>query len=177
MRFLQLSVGSNGTFHCLFRGSFPRILHWPQEKLLIPSTARRFLGFICDSDRQAFLLPQDEKEKFAELREAVLGKKSVSLKTLQKLAGKTTSFALLVPAAKLYSNSMYQAISKASKTCFRQVKLSPTLRKEISHWRSLIAGKDACLGETSLTYRFSCFRMPLILDGVDVFFALVNLRL
>ena len=80
---------------------------------------------------------QGKKDRFAELREAILGKKSVSVTTLQKLAGKTTSFALLVPAAKLYSNSMYQAISQASKSCSRQVKLSPTLRKEISHWRFL----------------------------------------
>ena len=108
-----------------------------KKSCLIPSTARRFLGYICDSNRQAFLLPQGKKDRFAELREAILGKKSVSVTTLQKLAGKTTSFALLVPAAKLYSNSMYQAISQASKSCSRQVKLSPTLRKEISHWRFL----------------------------------------
>ena len=118
-----------------------------KKSCLIPSTARRFLGYIWDSDRQAFLLPQDKKEKFAELREAVLGKKSVSL----KLAGKTTSFALLVPAAKLYSNSMYQAISQASKTCSRQVKLSPTFVRKSPTGVSLIAGKDACLGESSPT--------------------------
>ena len=108
-----------------------------KKSCLVPSTARRFLGYICDSERQAFLLPQDKKDKFAELREAILSRKSVSLKTLQKFGGKTTSFALLVPAAKLYSNSMYQAISRASKSASRQVKLSPALQKEISHWRFL----------------------------------------
>ena len=60
---------------------------------------------------------------------------------------------------------MYQAISRASKTSSRQVKLSPTLRNELSHWRSL--------GEISLAYRFNCFRIPLILDGADAFLALV----
>ena len=59
------------------------------------------------------------------------------MKTLQKFAGKTTSFALLVPAAKLYSNSVYQAISQVSRNCVRQVKLSPNLLNEISHWRFL----------------------------------------
>ena len=108
-----------------------------KKSCLVPSTARRFLGYICDSERQAFPLPQDKKDQFAELREAILSRKSVSLKTLQKFAGKTTSFALLVPAAKLYSNSMYQAISRASKSASRQVKLSPALQKEISHWRFL----------------------------------------
>ena len=107
-----------------------------KKSCLTPSTARRLLGYICDSEKQAFLLPQDKKDKFAELREAILSKKSVSVKTLQKFA-KTTSFALLVPAAKLYSNSMYQAISRASKTSCPQIKLLPTLRNEISHWRFL----------------------------------------
>lgn len=108
-----------------------------KKSFLIPSTARRFLGYICDSEKQAFLLPQDKKEKFTELREAILSKKSVSLKTLQKFAGKTTSFALLVPAAKLYTNCVYHAISRAIKTSTRQVKLSPCLRTEIAHWRFL----------------------------------------
>ena len=108
-----------------------------KKSCLTPSMPRRFLGYICDSERQAFLLPQDKKDRFAELREAILGKKSVSVKMLQKFTSKTTSFALLIPAAKLYSNSMYQAISQASSSSSRQVKLSPTLQKEISHWRFL----------------------------------------
>ena len=42
-----------------------------KKSCLIPSTAKRLLGYICDSEKQAFLLPQD-KDKFAELREAIL---------------------------------------------------------------------------------------------------------
>ena len=143
-----------------------------KKSCLTPSTSRRFLGHICDSEKQAFLLPQDKKDKFAELRDAILCKKSVSVKTLQKFAGKTTSFALLVPAAKLYSNSMYQAISRASKTL---AKLNCFLPFEMKFpiGVSLIAGKVSCLGEANLTYRFNCFRMLLILDGVGAFLALV----
>ena len=48
------------------------------------------------------------------LRETILSQKTASLKTLQKFGGKTTSFSLLVPGAKLYTNTSYQAISKAS---------------------------------------------------------------
>ena len=108
-----------------------------KKSCLVPSMARHFLGYICDSEKQAFLLPQDKKVKFVDLREAILSKKSVSIKTLQKFAGKTTSFSLLVPAAKLYSNSVYLAISKANKSGSRQIPLSSTLRKEISYWRFL----------------------------------------
>ena len=115
-----------------------------EKRCLIPSTARRFLGYICDSERQAFLLPQDKKDRFAELRDAILGKKSVSLRTLQKFAAKTTSFALLVTAAKLYSNSMYQAISRASKSSSRQVE-PKSFERKFPTGVSLIAGKVYCL--------------------------------
>ena len=49
-----------------------------------PSTSVRFLGFVCDSVRQAFLIPQEKRNKFATLREEVLSSPFVSLKTLQR---------------------------------------------------------------------------------------------
>ena len=58
-------------------------------------TAVRFLGYICDSTLQAFILPEDKKVSFAKLRDEILKNNSVSLKNLQKFAGKTTSFALV----------------------------------------------------------------------------------
>ena len=63
--------------------------------VLQPSTALRFLGYICDSLKQAFILPQDKRAKFASLRDSILAHKAVSLKNLQKFAGKTTSLILL----------------------------------------------------------------------------------
>ena len=124
-----------------------------KKSCLVPSTARRFLGYICDSERQAFLLPQDKKDKFAELREAILSRKSVSLKTLQKFAGKTTSFALLAPAAKLYSNSMYQAISRASKVPLAKLNYLLLSKRRYPTGVSLILGKVSYLGEMRHTYR------------------------
>ena len=64
-----------------------------QKGRLVPSTAVSFLGFICDSEKQVFLLPQGKRTKFAALRETILSHKTVSLKNLQKFAGKTTSTA------------------------------------------------------------------------------------
>ena len=52
----------------------------------IPSTCVRFLGFICDSERQAFVIPQDKRNKFATLREDILSSPFVSLKTLQRFS-------------------------------------------------------------------------------------------
>lgn len=110
-----------------------------------PNTNVRFLGYLCDSQRQAFILPQDKRQKFATLREAILENNTVSLRNLQKFSGKTTSFALLVPAAKLYSNVVYHSISKATKsTATDKIKLSQPLREEITYWRFLDTW-DECL--------------------------------
>ena len=105
--------------------------------MLQPSTALRFLGYICDSLKEAFILPQDKWAKFASLQESILNHKTVSLKNLQKFAGKTTSFALLVPAAKLFSNEAYRAISCGSKASTSQVRITKDVRKELLHWRFL----------------------------------------
>ena len=53
--------------------------------VLQPSTALRFLGYICDSLKQAFILPQDKHAKFASLQDSILAHKTVSLKTLAKI--------------------------------------------------------------------------------------------
>ena len=70
---------------------------------------------------------------YASLRESILEKNSVSLKNLQKFAGKTTSISLLVPAAKLYINCVFRAIAKIIGKGKLPVNLSPPLLKEIFH--------------------------------------------
>lgn len=108
-----------------------------KKSCLVPSVAVRFLGYICDSEKQAFLLPQEKRDKFAALGEDILSHKTVSLKNIQKFAGKTTSFALLVPAAKLFTNTTYQTISRGVKRADTQLRISPELRRELLHWRFL----------------------------------------
>lgn len=43
-----------------------------KKSCLVPSVAVRFLGYICDSEKQAFLLQQEKTDKFAALREDIL---------------------------------------------------------------------------------------------------------
>ena len=59
--------------------------------------------------------------------------KTIELPTLQKLAGKCNSMALAVPGARLFTNEINLAISKASRSS-RPINLSSSLRAEISHW-------------------------------------------
>ena len=66
----------------------------------------------------AFVLPEDKKLKFRTLREFILSQESVDLKTLQRFAGKTTSFSIAVPATRLYTRASFRAISSGSKGLF-----------------------------------------------------------
>ena len=63
----------------------------------VASTIVRFLDFVCDSTRQALLLPDDKKLKFSSLREQMLASRIVRLKMLQRFAGEVVSFSLTVP--------------------------------------------------------------------------------
>ena len=77
----------------------------------------------------------------------ILSHKTVALKTVQKFAGKTTSFSLLVPGAKLYTNAAYQAISKASRS-HKPIPVSAALKAELLHlkfldsWDGFLPWKD-----------------------------------
>ena len=103
---------------------------------LLPKRIVKFLGFLVDSQRCAFILPEDKKRKFAALRESILDKKSSSIKTLQRLAGKITSFCIAVPAAQLYCREIFKATAGYKKSA-RPVKIHSLLREEIEHWRFL----------------------------------------
>ena len=93
---------------------------------------------MCDSDLLSFILPDDKKVKFASLRESILSQRSVSIKTLQRLAGKIISFCIAVPAAKLYAREVYRAIAKATHSS-RPIKIMGDLKAEIEYWRFLDA--------------------------------------
>lgn len=103
---------------------------------LAPSRIVRFLIFLVNSELCAFILPVDKKEKFALLREHILSNRTVSIKTLQPLAGKISSFCIAVPAARLFAKEIYHATSGCLKSS-RLLKVSGDLRKEIEYCRFL----------------------------------------
>lgn len=101
---------------------------------LQPSTSVRFLGFLVDSIKQAYFLPSDKKDKFITLREFLLSLDKVDVCTLQRFAGKCISMFLVVPAAKLCSREINNAISYCIKNS-KNINLEGNLRKEIEYWR------------------------------------------
>lgn len=104
--------------------------------VLTPVMSISYLGMIVDSSQQAFLVPGDKREKFAHLRENILGyQSSVPLKSIQRFMGKCISFSLAFPGAKFYIREMAASIGKADGG--REVQFSPLLREEIQFWRFL----------------------------------------
>lgn len=103
---------------------------------LVPLTWVRFLGFICDSVRQAFLNPED-RVRFAALREHILSSPFVALKTLQRFSGKVIPFSLAIPGCKLYVHEVFEETSCLSRSIRPSVKVKAALRSEIEFWRFL----------------------------------------
>ena len=77
------------------------------KSTLVPCKQVPYLGFISDSEKQAFILLPHKKKKFLTLLKQALSSESIDLVTLQRLGGKCSS---------------------------RQVKLSGPLRQELEHW-------------------------------------------
>ena len=101
----------------------------------VPSTVVCFLGFLCDSMRQAFLIPQDKKIKFVTLRESILSSSCVTLKTLHRFAGKVVSFSLAIPGCKLYVREVFNAIAQLTCSSKAAAKVQGRLRFDVAHWR------------------------------------------
>ena len=99
-----------------------------------PSTSIRFLGFICDSRRQAFIIPDDKRVKFKSLREAILSSRDVNVRTLQRFAGKAISFSLEIPGCKLYVREVFKAISFGGRSSRPTLRPDGEPRAEILYW-------------------------------------------
>ena len=104
-----------------------------QKSILQPSQSVPHLGFDCDSRLQTFRLLPLKKQKFISLVEAILDSSHVSMTDLQRLAGKCLSMSIAVPGARLFTNDIYMAISRASHSS-RPLPLSVPLPREIGHW-------------------------------------------
>ena len=95
-------------FHLIRLGYFLGL----SKSILKPCQIVPYLCFLLDSNREVFHLIPEKKRKFLELIEEILESNLVSVRTLQRLAGKCVSFSLVLPAARLYTREMNLAISK-----------------------------------------------------------------
>ena len=124
----------------------------------VPSAFVTFLGFICDSIWQAFLLPEDKKVKFRELRENILASKTVTLKTFQRFAGKGVSFSLAIAGCKLYVREIFKAIAGLVRNSKAATRVTGLLQSELEYWQFLDDWTD-CLpwrSERHITVTLYC---------------------
>ena len=101
-----------------------------EKSILVPQLVVLYLGFLSDSVAQMFHMLPDKKARFLQLVRKILDGLSVTVQTLQRLVGKCTSFALAVPAARLFTRNMNGMISWGLRT-LRPIPVSGPLRKEI----------------------------------------------
>ena len=134
----------------------------------VPSTVVRFLGFLCDSSRQAFLLPDDKRLKFSSLREQMLASRNIGLKMLQRFAGKVISFSLAVPGCKLYIRETFKAIQLSSVDLRGRLRASTeTFAPRFCIGAFWTSGRIVCLGGPSIISLFLFTLTPLRALGVQ----------
>ena len=104
-----------------------------------------FLGFISDSVKQAFILPDEKKKRFATLRDSLIGMELIPIKSLQKFAGKVVSFSLPIPAAMLFYREVNFHIGKSLRSS-KPVRMSKNLKNELEYWNFVDSWEAFCLG-------------------------------
>ena len=92
----------------------------------------------------ASIVPPEKKTKFAILREGILSSPLVSLKTLQRFAGKVVSFSIAIPGCTLYVREVFGVIAQLTRSSRVSAKVRGNLRSDIEYWRFLDDWSD-CL--------------------------------
>ncbi|VDI70479.1 Hypothetical predicted protein [Mytilus galloprovincialis] len=106
------------------------------KTVFIPSQSVVFLGFVVDSVARCFRITESKKQKFINLREDCLRKSAITVLDLQKIVGRCISFMLAVPAAKLYTREMNNAISLGIRNQ-TSIPMTKDLKDELNNWRFL----------------------------------------
>lgn len=90
------------------------------------------------------MIPEEKKVKFKVLREKILASQTVTLKTLQRFAGKAVSFSLAIAGCKLYLREIFKAVAGLVRNSKPAVKVTGVLQSELEYWRFLDDWSD-CL--------------------------------
>ena len=79
------------------------------------------------------MIPEEKKVKFKVLRENVLTCKTVTLKTLQRFAGKAVSFSLAITGCELYLREIFKAVSGLVRNSKLAIKVTGLLQSELEY--------------------------------------------
>ncbi len=102
------------------------------------------LGFVFDTIRMMFCVPEEKQAKIRKLsksllREARLGRRWVSVRDLSKFLGKSTSLMLAVPLARFYNRALYKSLNGPWRRIGRKLRtrLSAQAIRDLGYWKSL----------------------------------------
>ena len=103
------------TSGCCASDSFGYFIGLPKSKRT-PQKQVLYLGFVIDSELQAFTLLPLKKETFLRLVKEILPRDTLHLLTLQRPGGKCMSLSLAVPGARLYVIEINLPVSRATRS-------------------------------------------------------------
>ena len=107
------------------------------KSVIIPTRTLTFLGLEIDTSTCSFYVPEKRKLKIACVREYILSKETVHIRTIQKFVGLCVSTVLAVPGAKLFTAACNRAIAAAESSFTQYIPLSSELQEEVTHWKFL----------------------------------------
>ena len=110
MQLVRLSKSGSCGLHCHLDTHDLRLYHSPSKVVLTTLPVRKLFGLPIELLAHGLHITGQQKEKFRVLRETILSRQEVDLQMLQRFAGKTTSFSIAVPVARLYTRTFFRAI-------------------------------------------------------------------
>ena len=111
---------------------------------------------MVDSVQEAYILLDDKKAKLIELREFILAKEEVDVRTLQRFTGKCVSMCLAIPGCKLFCREVNAGISQCLKNS-RSINVSGALREELEHWKFIDDWQECSRWRPEFHKRISIF--------------------
>ena len=107
------------------------------DKVYGPTNKLTFLGIELDSTKMEMRLPEEKVAKFCSLIVDFCGRKRVSLRQCEKLAGKISWAVQVVRSGRVYLRRLFEAMS-VLKAKHHKLKLSEELRQDILWWKFVL---------------------------------------
>lgn len=116
-----------------------------------PAVTCVFLGLTCDTISRRFTIPHSKLWKFMSLLQSVFNTGSVTIRDLERIAGRAVHFALAIPGAMFFVRHMYRTLADATRgrrRPGRHLPLTDELRHDLTAWLDLPAWAADCSSST-----------------------------
>lgn len=97
----------------------------PKKCDLRPTRVQKYLGMLCDSETAKFRVPQQKLDVVHALLDQALVSRTITFRTLQRVAGKVMSMTVATRPAFLYTQAMFATLAALEKTPQRESRPIP----------------------------------------------------